>query len=251
MYGPALAADAVNSGVDCWLKRVSYPIVDKWYREDQEGKSYHTDHGEGYDPYHVGGSRGCGGLAVLDGDELRPSSVYADWKVLANGPICTVFELTYDPWEVARQERPGGEADHHLPRAATRSLREHVHGRRPSAGARAGDRPHHARRRRDAVLGPGGWLAALLGDDRRQRAGHRGRARTQPELTRIEIRDSEAPDDGHILALLKTDASGRIKYCAGYAWERAGEITTREAWDQYLAEFSRRIGSPLLVAFDR
>ena len=59
-YGPALHASGENSGIDCWLKRVDYPIINKWYKENAEGKSYHKDHGEGYDPYKVGASRGCG-----------------------------------------------------------------------------------------------------------------------------------------------------------------------------------------------
>ena len=46
-YGPALRAGTENSGIDCWLKRVDYPIIDTWYKEASEGKSYHKDHGEG------------------------------------------------------------------------------------------------------------------------------------------------------------------------------------------------------------
>ena len=72
-YGPQaerLAKDGerggtLSSGIDCWLKRVDYPIIDKWYKSDrEEGKSYHTDHGEGLDNYHVGSSRGCGGIGI-------------------------------------------------------------------------------------------------------------------------------------------------------------------------------------------
>ncbi|MBN2763350.1 MAG: DUF4861 family protein, partial [Bacteroidales bacterium] len=45
-YGPEaerLAKDGegggtLSSGIDCWLKRVDYPVIDKWYKMDAEGK---------------------------------------------------------------------------------------------------------------------------------------------------------------------------------------------------------------------
>jgi len=67
-YGPAARERAENSGFDCWLKRVETPIIDKWYGPMKE-KSYHKDWGEGHDPYHVGKTRGCGGLGLwIDGE---------------------------------------------------------------------------------------------------------------------------------------------------------------------------------------
>ena len=52
----------LTSGIDAWLKRVDYPVIDKWYQNHQEkAGAYHIDSGEGYDPYHVGDSRGVGG----------------------------------------------------------------------------------------------------------------------------------------------------------------------------------------------
>ena len=251
MYGPALAADAVNSGVDCWLKRVPYPIVDKWYRENLEGKSYHTDHGEGYDPYHVGGSRGCGGLAVWDGEAMHPSSVYAKWKVLANGPICTVFELTYAPWKV------GGKSIREVKRITIFLGQRLAHfqstfrvdGRAQELELAIGITTH------DGAATPasdpdGAWLRCWETIDG-SGLGTGVVLGKGLETARIEVRDGEAPGDGHLLALVKTNARGVINYCAGYGWERAGEITTPEAWDRYLAEFSRRIRSPLVIVFDR
>ena len=72
-YGPAAQAlveqgkkgGLISSGIDCWLKKDSYPIINKWYKASEEqGISYHEDHGEGLDNYHVGISRGAGGLTV-------------------------------------------------------------------------------------------------------------------------------------------------------------------------------------------
>ena len=100
VYGPALKNSQENNGTDCWLKRVDYPIVDKWYQGHTEGISYHEDHGEGYDPYHVGNSLGCGGVALWDntattGDKLVQPNVYTQYKVIEKTADKVVFELKY------------------------------------------------------------------------------------------------------------------------------------------------------------
>jgi hypothetical protein len=105
-YGPALAAPAegtgkevlVTSGLDIWCKRVSYPIVDRWYNKGHD--HYHKDEGEGMDMYNVGPSRGCGGTGIWDAatKQFFVGRNYKAWKVIANGPIRAIFELTYETW---------------------------------------------------------------------------------------------------------------------------------------------------------
>ena len=90
----------ISSGIDCWLKRVDYPIIDKWYRQNEQGKSYHEDHGEGLDNYHVGTSRGCGGTAVVKGGQYFLSQNFVKANIIANGPIRTIFELEYPPQKI-------------------------------------------------------------------------------------------------------------------------------------------------------
>lgn len=97
-YGKTLEKELVSSGIDVWAKRVSYPIIDKWY---QGGDAfYHTDNGMGLDFYSVKKSRGCGGAGIWDGTKLHVSRNFVSHKILANGPIRTVFELKYEPWNV-------------------------------------------------------------------------------------------------------------------------------------------------------
>jgi pectinesterase len=105
-YGPALAAPApagsdkevlVTSGMDIWFKRVPYPIVDRWYNIGHD--HYHVDEGEGIDMYNVGPTRGAGGTGIWDGKQLFVGANYKTWKILANGPVRTVFELSYDGWD--------------------------------------------------------------------------------------------------------------------------------------------------------
>ena len=87
----------VSSGIDVWCKRVSYPIVDRWYNK-------------GHDHYHTRRRRGHGHVqrrpvarlrrhGHLGRQEAYVGSNYATWKVLANGPVRAVFELTYDAWD--------------------------------------------------------------------------------------------------------------------------------------------------------
>ena len=93
-------AGLISSGIDCWLKSVEYPIIDKWYANDEKGISYHVDHGEGLDNYHVGTSRGCGGTALTYNGKIILSENFSTWKILAIGPIRSIFELNYDAIKV-------------------------------------------------------------------------------------------------------------------------------------------------------
>ena len=101
MYGPDLEIwkkdPLTSSGVDVWVKRVPKLVVNEWYMTDD----YHQDHGEGADFYAVGKSRGCGGLGIWSGGKLHVSKNFIGSRVLANGPIRLMFELSYAAWAPA------------------------------------------------------------------------------------------------------------------------------------------------------
>ena len=86
----------VTSGLDIWCKRVDYLVVDRWYNKGHD--HYHHDEGEGMDMYNVGTSRGAGGTGIWDGRQLYVGRNYQNWKVIANGPIRAIFELSYETW---------------------------------------------------------------------------------------------------------------------------------------------------------
>jgi hypothetical protein len=242
MYGPALAADAVNSGVDCWLKRVSYPIIDKWYAGNLEGKSYHQDHGEGYDPYHVGGSRGCGGLAVWHEGRTFPSDVYAEWKVIEDGPIRTTFELTYAPWEVAGRQveeikRISIDLGSRLSRFESVFR---VDGRPAVVHVAIGITTHGGAGRTGRQ--PGSWIYCWEEIDE----SGLGTGVVIPDGVPSAVELSSAEDE-HVVFLADTDAGGRIHYWAGYGWERAGAIVTELDWAAYLLGFAAAKQSPLRI----
>jgi hypothetical protein len=83
--GPSSGGEGQVSGVDAWLKKVPYSIIDKWYAGHIQGISYHEDHGEGYDPYHVGDSRGAGVTAIWVDGTAWPVGKYKSYEVLQSG----------------------------------------------------------------------------------------------------------------------------------------------------------------------
>jgi hypothetical protein len=99
MYGQGLMTapgdELTSSGVDVWIKRTRDLIANQLYLT----KRYHDLNGVAMDDYRVGTSRGDGGLGIWDGERLYVSKNYKEWKLITTGPIRSVFELTYEPWE--------------------------------------------------------------------------------------------------------------------------------------------------------
>ena len=101
MYGPALLPENPSSGVDLWLKHSSKLTADAMYKqEENEGKPYHIDYGLGIDSYKVGHAAGCGGLAIVSDGKIWPGGPFAKYEILEQGPLQTVFKLSYDSVQV-------------------------------------------------------------------------------------------------------------------------------------------------------
>lgn len=101
MYGPALANENPSNGVDYWSKTTDDLVVDQRYHDELvNGKSYHIDWGKGMDFYKVGHALGCGGVAPYVDDSLWVGNHFDSYKVIENGPLRTIFELTYNSYAV-------------------------------------------------------------------------------------------------------------------------------------------------------
>jgi rhamnogalacturonyl hydrolase YesR len=98
VYGPPVK-NRVSSGIDIWTKSVDYPIISKWYDQNNQGKSYHENHGEGLDFYHVAYGRGLGGSAIWRNGKPYISAPYATHKILKNTEDEVAFELNFDAWD--------------------------------------------------------------------------------------------------------------------------------------------------------
>lgn len=91
--------DKVGSGVDIWTKSVAHSIIDNWYALNAQGLDYHVDRGEGYDFYHMGFYRGCGGTAVYEEGKLFASEPYANYRIYRNDEDGIEFEMSYYPYQ--------------------------------------------------------------------------------------------------------------------------------------------------------
>lgn len=252
-YGPALAAPAqpgagkevlVTSGLDLWFKRVDYPIVDRWYNKGHD--HYHHDEGEGMDMYNVGKSRGAGGTGVWDGKQLYTGVNYALWKVLANGPVRAVFELHYANWDaggrqVSEVKRFTVDAGHYLDRIDSTFT---YAGNEPitvAAGLNRtpsdkGQNPRIATRREGAVLLQ--WVEQTSNDAF-------GTALVVPSA------EGFAQDALNELILAKASSGKSLRYYAGGAWSRGGEITSLAQWQRLAQDTAARDANPVRVTLGR
>jgi hypothetical protein len=247
LYDKKDPAGTLSSGMDCWLKRVSYPIIDKWYGRHVHEKpfAYHTDTGEGYDPYHVGSSRGVGGTGVLEGDKLYISKNFAKYKVLATGPIRTVFELTYAPWDAAGQtvnERKIISLD--LGSNLTR-YEEHIAADKALPNCTIGLTLHEAQGEVKADR-PAGWCRYWEKID----DSYLGTGVVVAPSYLLDYQDHRsATKDASQLYMVTKPRQDVVVFYAGFGWQKSGQFATAAAWDAYLAEFAQRVASPLAVTW--
>ena len=248
-YGPTgekealegVAGSTLSSGMDLWLKRTDKSIIDKWYAEHLKSPGYyHIDHGEGYDPYHVGGSRGTGGIGIWNGDSLLVSNNFTNYKTIATGPIRTVFELSYAPWsdyvlnETKRISLDLGanfskfevslDAEKAIPNV-TVGLTLHQGEGEAKLQAEEGW-VRHWEQIDDAWVGEGIVFDPIA-------------------LDSAFINNSDQPDQKQILVVAKP--TQRLTYLAGFGWTKSGQIASIEEWDAKLAKEAEKFANPLEV----
>lgn len=233
----------LSSGMDCWLKRVDYLIIDKWYKKSETGGSYHKDNGEGLDNYHVGASRGCGGIGVWVKDSLYVSKNFVSYKTIATGPIRTVFELTYAPWTangatVKEKKRISLDAGSQLTRYEVT-----LESSAPLPNCTAGITLHDK-----AGVTNGndseGWFSYWEPLDDSE-LGTGIVAASKDVISHSDYRTSKK-DLSQLYVMLKP-VKNKVVYYAGFGWKKAGRFNNATDWNKYLKGFAERLGSPLEV----
>jgi hypothetical protein len=256
IYGPALAAPAapgsdkevlVSSGIDVWFKRVPYPVIDRWYNKGHD--HYHKDEGEGLDMYGVGATRGLGGTGIWDGRQLHAGRNYARWKILANGPIRVVFEVSYDTWNAGSVEAPEVSEVKHVTLDAGWQFSRIESTFSFAAGseltAAIGLNRNPANRDQEAAM-----QFAALADE-----GAMLQWFTQKSNgdfgTAVILLDKQAPafaeDESNQLLLAKVRPNVPLHYLIGAAWNRATDIRTLQDWRSFVAATAARERSPVKV----
>jgi hypothetical protein len=258
MYGMALNSPGAGgerlrgSGIDVWAKRVTYPIVDRWYAKGHD--QFHKDgEGEGLDLYSIGGSRGAGGTGIWDGTKLWTSDNFVNAQVLANGPKRAAFKLSYAPWDAGA----AGQVSE-----VKRFIVDC--GRNFDAVESVFDFPAH-----DAVVGIGisehpqaaGFPAAVLTRDPDGRWMSFWEANNDGGLGIAVILAKDAAPAGFAhedapggkgsannLLLVKATGGVPLRYFTGAGWTRSGQFADRAAWETYVKDYAARAQKPLSIS---
>ena len=233
----------LSSGIDAWLKRVNYPIIDKWYKKELETEgTYHKDTGEGLDNFHVGISRGVGGLAKKYSDSVYEySKNFTKWKLLYNGPIRTSFVLNYSSWgkdkSIKEIKKVSLDKGSYLTKYNTSltntntisvGLTLHENDGKVNFNIDKGFvsywQPHG-----DSELG-----TAILAD--------------VSAIVDYKKFVTERKDESNIYLDLLVKNSNVIYY-AGYGWKKENRFSSESDWINYLSDFSTKMKHPLKLDY--
>jgi len=241
-YGKALITwkgePLTSSAIDIWSKRTSKLVINDWYMVD----NYHMDHGDGVDAYSAGPTRGCGGNGIWTNGQLYIPTNFVDSRVLTNGPIRVMFELVYEPFDVngvkvsqvLRISLDAGSQLNHF----------HASYQTPSGGdslalAVGLKKVKGAQKNLNAERG---WFT--IWEPVEKNLGMQGLA-IVVDPGKFE---GVTEDKLNHLMVLKPGIATPVSYWSGFAWDRAGKITSAESWNAYVEQFSERLSSPIAVS---
>lgn len=240
-YGKALITwkgePLTSSAIDIWSKRTEKLVINDWYMVD----NYHVDLGDGVDAYSAGPTRGCGGSGIWANSQLYIPTNFISSRVLTNGPIRVMFELMYEPFDVngvmvSQVLRvsldAGSQLNHFQPLYITPKGTETL---AVAVGLKkVKDAQKHLNVER-------GWFAVW--EPMAQNLGMQGLGIV------VNQSDFEGVTEDRLnhLLLLKPRHVFPVSYWAGFAWDRAGKITTAESWHKYLDQFAERRRSPIEI----
>jgi unsaturated rhamnogalacturonyl hydrolase len=237
MYGPALEYETITCGIDAWVKCVPTPVVDKFYKEGD----YHKNHGQGGDFYKVGNTLGCGGMAPLaDGKVVLPRN-FIRWKVIASGPVRSIFELTYNPWQaggetISETKRISLDLGSNLNRIECLYNCPDAEHLTVAAGIIL--RESSNRKFTDAA---NSTIAYWLPSD-----GNYGMIGCGVVFGAV-VKTKVMETDGHLLLAVDHSCQTPIVYYSGSCWDENKEFGTFEKWQQYLINFKKRIDNPIRI----
>jgi hypothetical protein len=241
MYGKALETwvrePLTSSTVDIWSKRTPRMVINQWYMVD----NYHADTGEGADFYSAGPSRGCGGNGLWAADKLWVSKNFVNSRVLANGPIRVMFELTYEPFDVngvmvSELKRISLDARQNLDH-----FRSFYKPEKPIALTTGIGLKKVSGESKD-LNAERGWLVKW--ERMEKNAGNQGLAIiVDPKLF---VKQTE--DQRNLLVLARVPQDNVASYWAGFCWDKAGQCTDEQAWKTYVDQFSQGLLSPIEVS---
>ncbi|GGD27203.1 DUF4861 domain-containing protein [Hyunsoonleella pacifica] len=232
----------LSSGIDAWLKRVEFPIINKWYKRNDEKKgAYHEDHGEGLDNFHVGVSRGVGGIAAKIDTTYYVSKNFIKWKTITTGPIRTSFILEYADWDangVAISEIKHISLDYgsnlsrfeveisgidNIYTGLTLHEKDGEATQNKEVGYISYWEPHGDSELGTAIVVPNGNMIST------------------------QLFETSVKDWSNLYTSVKVN-EGKVVYYAGFGWKKAKTFTSKESWNNYLETFTQKVNNPLEVS---
>ena len=248
-YGPTaqkmvengIKGGTLSSGIDAWLKRVDYPIINKWYKKFLKDKNaYHIDTGEGLDNFHVGVSRGVGGIAYKKDSTFYISKNFINYKTLTNGPLRTSFILDYNVWDadgrkIKESKKISLDFGNNLSKfeisikgVDTISTGLTLHENDGIVSFQKGEtwlnywQPHA-----DSELGTAIVTSSVY-------------------FIGSEKYKTEVKDLSNAFTHLKV-INGKTIYYAGFTWQKSGQFKNQNEWQEYLKAFAKKIDNPLQI----
>ena len=242
-YGKALETwkgePLTSSSIDVWSKLTPKLIINEWYMMGDAFYHHMTDNGG--DDYTAGTSRGDGGNGLWAADKLWVSKNFVSSRELANGPIRVMFELDYEPFDVngmkvAETMRitldAGSQMDHYQVTFKPDNASE------PLIAAIGLKKVKGEQTDFDAARGTLAIWEPMEGNH-----GMQGVAAIVDPKKSVK----QAGDNLNNLLLVRAEPDNAIDYWAGFAWDKAGKITTQDAWKKYVGEFAQGVQSPIEV----
>lgn len=232
----------LTSGIDAWLKRVEYPIINKWYSKAVKEKgAYHKDTGEGLDNFHVGVSRGVGGIAIKTNSSYAVSKNFTAWETITNGPIRTSFILDYEDWDAQGKkikERKYISLDYG--QNLTKYNVELNGTDRVSIGLTL-----HKNDGEITTNFTEGWMSYWEPFDDSE-LGQGVVLKNKKGLVAFDNYVTNKKDESNVY--VESNVSKVIEYYAGFGWKKSGYFKTKQEWNNYLSRFSKCLDNPLKVS---
>lgn len=234
----------LTSGIDAWLKKVDYPIINKWYKKELETDgTYHEDTGEGLDNFHVGSSRGVGGIAKKVDSIYYTSKNFVSWRTLNNGPLRTSFLLRYEDWDA------GGHSisEEKIVTLDVGSNLSKIEIHLSGVGTISAGLTLHEKDGQIKIEKEQGWISYWQphGDS------ELGTAVLVPSGNMVghDHFISNKDDESHLFAEVAV-TQNKVVYYTGFGWEKSGRFSNQAAWENYLKQFADCLRTPLVVSVE-
>ena len=220
------------SGLDVFNKNTAENVCLGWCHRTVPG-NFHENRGQGMDNYTMGASRGVGAVAMLADGEWK---TYPDWvesRVIHTGDDYLEFELVYPAFCAS------GKMTYHITmKRGERFFRNDVSFEKQVSKAFVAGPGMDVEPKRDhhgSYVEEEGLVS--LFEDPKGEGGKDGS--TMSAVLVAPGEKIEVLTDHMNCRVLGFRGRQRFTYWAGASWSLAGEITTPEAWHEYVRNFRK------------